>query len=202
MRISQARSLQHRHNSRQHLLARGSRHDLMINDVNDSSIVTRSNFDNNLRIGPNDHINDYSRLSNELCTDCDKLRYCQFARNLSHNHSAHMTSRQVINGDLLDTFARKPTPNLRGSLPDQHILAEKLKLRYKTCPFHRELSLGLERRTFNGIDAVMAHHFLKTNRLFSPQNFITAPSRYKKTRTMNLIEIARDSACSNGLLKA
>lgn len=85
----------------------------------------------------------YSRLTNgsvarhpKLCTDCDKLKYCQYARNLSHNHSAHLTSHIVIDG----SYQREP--NAIRTLPDQHILAEKLKLRYKTCPFHREISLG------------------------------------------------------------
>lgn len=71
-----------------------------------------------------------------LCGDCDALKYCQLARNLSHTHAASLNSHRIINGELGDR------QNTRQSWPDNHILAEKLKLRYKTCPFHRELSLG------------------------------------------------------------
>lgn len=72
----------------------------------------------------------------KLCGHCDKLKYCQYARNLSHNHAAHFTSHIIIgNGEEKDV-------NQGRGLSDQHTLAEKLKLRYKTCPFHRELSLG------------------------------------------------------------
>lgn len=79
--------------------------------------------------------NDSSLRLPKLCGDCDALNYCQLARNLGHNHSAHLTSHKVINGIIR-------IPGEGQSLPDQHILAEKLKLRYRTCPFHRELSLG------------------------------------------------------------
>lgn len=78
----------------------------------------------------------------KLCGDCDKLKFCQLARNLSHSHDAELTSHKVINGDISEVRINSSS-TLR--LPDQHIMAEKLKLRYKTCPFHRELSLGLER---------------------------------------------------------
>lgn len=77
----------------------------------------------------------------ELCGDCDALNYCQLARNLGHSHSAQLNSHKIINGSIGESEAvigLRP----RSSFPDQQILAEKLKLRYKTCPFHRELSLG------------------------------------------------------------
>lgn len=73
-----------------------------------------------------------------LCDDCDALKYCQLARNLSHNHGAHFNSLRIINGAIGD---RNTSPS-KTTLLDEHILAEKLKIRYKTCPFHRELSLG------------------------------------------------------------
>lgn len=77
-----------------------------------------------------------------LCGDCDALNYCQLARNLSHNHGAHLNSHRIINGFLADTKQNVISQQSSLSVPDQHILAEKLKLRYQTCPFHRELSLG------------------------------------------------------------
>jgi hypothetical protein len=79
--------------------------------------------------------------SPKLCGDCDKLKYCQLARNLGHSHDATLTSHRVINGEISEV---RLFNNASIQLPDQHIMAEKLKLRYKTCPFHRELSLGLE----------------------------------------------------------
>lgn len=82
--------------------------------------------------------NHHLKPTTNLCGDCDELKYCQFARNLSHSHDAQLTSRKIINGDLNTLQAPLPP------IPDQHILAERLKLRYQTCPFHRELSLGLE----------------------------------------------------------
>lgn len=74
----------------------------------------------------------------KLCKDCDKLKYCQYARNLSHNHGAHLTSQIVINGFIVGS----QNSQILTLLPDQSIMAEKLKIRHKTCPFHRELSLG------------------------------------------------------------
>lgn len=76
------------------------------------------------------------KMSPRLCGDCDALKYCQLARNLSRNHGANFNSYRNTNGIIGDK------QNHSHNLPDQHILAERLKLRYKTCPFHRELSLG------------------------------------------------------------
>lgn len=78
----------------------------------------------------------------KLCGDCDQLSYCQYARNLSHNHAANFNSHKIINTAIEDQPSKL-------NVPDQHIMAERLKLRYKTCPFHRELSLGSESRTVN-----------------------------------------------------
>lgn len=74
-------------------------------------------------------------ISNQsrLCGDCDVLKYCQYARKLSHNHANYFNSQELNHGHVQDTFP---------ILLDKTILAEKLKLRHKTCPFHRELSLG------------------------------------------------------------
>lgn len=107
-----------------------------------------------------DHHNygEFPTLSATLCRDCDSLNYCQLARNLSHSHggptfTSH-NSNDVIIGELSLQNPRQsqhgqanPNDATNSSpLPDRHILAEKLKLRYKTCPFHRELSLGLDER--------------------------------------------------------
>lgn len=73
-----------------------------------------------------------------LCGDCDVLNYCQYARNLSHNHTAHIDNQRIINRTNAQDKQNNPIPNV----VDQHIMAERLKLRHKTCPFHRELSLG------------------------------------------------------------
>lgn len=104
---------------------------------------------------PRDISDSFYPISASLCRECDALKYCQYARNLSHNHDAHFTSHKVINGDLSDQSYLQPSPPATTSstkLPEQHILAEKLKLRYKTCPFHRELSLGLERSSISCIN--------------------------------------------------
>lgn len=68
-----------------------------------------------------------------LCGDCNALSYCQLARNLSHTHAASLNSEKIINGAL---------DQQTGVVLDQQIMAERLKIRYKTCPFHRELSFG------------------------------------------------------------
>lgn len=72
-----------------------------------------------------------------LCGDCDHLKYCQYARNLSHNHAAYVNSQRIING-----YTNKKNNSSPEAMVDQHIFADRLKLRHKTCPFHRELTLG------------------------------------------------------------
>lgn len=69
-----------------------------------------------------------------LCGDCDALSYCQLARNLSHSQAVSFNSHRIINGAL--------NLSAGGAILERQVMAERLKLRYKTCPFHRELSFG------------------------------------------------------------
>lgn len=81
-----------------------------------------------------------------LCDDCEVFQQCQFARDLSFSQTSHLSSHKFLGpgatnhldqdhrvGRLTTTVA---------PVVDRHHLAERLKLRYKTCPFHREISLG------------------------------------------------------------
>lgn len=74
----------------------------------------------------------------QLCKPCEYLDYCQYAKHLSFNHLGHndIETDQRLKQAVITSDGK----TLR--LPDQHILAAQDKLRYQTCPFHRELSLG------------------------------------------------------------
>lgn len=82
----------------------------------------------------------------DLCSDCEVFQQCQYARDLSFSQTSHLGSHKLLghnnqaanNNNNIHTTARLAT----SAASDRHVLAEKLKLRYKTCPFHREISLG------------------------------------------------------------
>lgn len=120
----------------------GENHRGIDNNGHSSTSSLSRFYNDNVDISCNDKSNTIYPISGGLCNDCDALKYCQLARNLSSNHLA---SQKVIYGHLGTPTKRNLSTNLASNLPDQHILAEKFKLRYKTCPFHRELSLGLGR---------------------------------------------------------